>query len=182
MNWKFETRKINQIKPWSKNPRRITKQGMEQLDRSISKFGLPEPIVLNTDGTIIGGHARMKVLQKQGVGEIFCAIPERKLTGKELEELNIRLNKNIAGEFDFDILANEFDGENLIDLGFNKQELMGNFGNIETQSGEKEIVVLTPYKKMHIMISFVPADLIKIQELLEQIKNTEGIEYETNAN
>lgn len=123
MNWKFETRKLSEIKPWDKNPRRITEKGLKDLTASITKFGLPEPIVLNTDGTIIGGHARFRVLKKQGVDVAFCAIPEKELTEKELEELNIRLNKNIAGDFDFDFLANNFEVGELIEWGFTEEEL-----------------------------------------------------------
>ena len=123
INWKYETRLLSEIKPWGKNPRKITKDGLEQLGRSIAKFGLPEPLVLNTDGTIIGGHARQKSLLAQGVTEAFCAIPDRQLTDHELEELNIRLNKNIAGDFDFDMLANEFELSDLVDWGFDEKDL-----------------------------------------------------------
>jgi DNA modification methylase len=123
INWRYETRLLSEIKPWVKNPRRITKVGLDDLTRSITKFGLPEPIVLNTDNTIIGGHARYLTLKKEGITEAFCAIPERILAPEELEELNIRLNRNIAGEFDFDKLANEFDVDKLLDWGFTKEEL-----------------------------------------------------------
>lgn len=96
ITWRFETRKLSEIKPWDRNPRRITEDGLKDLAASIKRFGLPEPIVLNADGTIIGGHARYQILKKSGAAEAFCAIPSRKLTDKELEELNIRLNKNVA--------------------------------------------------------------------------------------
>jgi DNA modification methylase len=123
INWKYEVIPLSDIKPWSKNPRRLTDKGMEDLRKSISKFGLPEPIVINKDMTIIGGHARYHVLKKQGEMQAFCAIPERQLSDKELQELNIRLNKNIAGEFDFDILANEFEIDDLLEWGFDEKEL-----------------------------------------------------------
>jgi ParB-like chromosome segregation protein Spo0J len=136
INWKFETRKLIYIKPWNKNPRRITKDGLADLSKSIQRFGLPEPIVLNTDGTIIGGHARYMVLRNQGSTDAFCAIPDKKLTEKELEELNIRLNKNIAGEFDYDILANEFNLSDLVDWGFDEKDL--NIDISEEVSEKKE--------------------------------------------
>jgi DNA modification methylase len=91
---------------------------------------LPEPIVLNTDGTIIGGHARYQSMKQQNIVEAFCAIPERELTEHEFEELNIRLNKNIAGDFDFDMLANEFELSDLVDWGFDEKDL-----NIDISQG-----------------------------------------------
>jgi DNA modification methylase len=130
INWRYETRLLSEIKPWGRNPRRITKEGLEQLTRSISKFGLPEPIVLNIDGTIIGGHARYQSLKQQNILEAFCAIPERQLTEHELEELNIRLNKNIAGTWDDDLLANEFELSDLVDWGFDEKDL-----NIDISQG-----------------------------------------------
>ena len=96
---------------------------MADLHKSIDKFGLAEPIVINTDGVVIGGHARLLALKEKGTKEFDCYIPDRKLTEKELQELNVRLNKNIAGEFDFDILANEFELTDLLDWGFEEKEL-----------------------------------------------------------
>jgi DNA modification methylase len=123
ISWRFEIRKLADIKPWGRNPRRITEKGIKDLAASIAKFGLPEPIVLNLDGTIIGGHARYQVLKKSGATEAVCALPDRMLTERELEELNIRLNKNVAGEFDDDILANNFSLEDLKEWGFEDRDL-----------------------------------------------------------
>jgi|WetSurMetagenome_2_1015567.scaffolds.fasta_scaffold20719_2 ParB-like chromosome segregation protein Spo0J len=178
MNWKFETRKLADIKPWDKNPRKITEKGLKDLTASITRFGLPEPIVLNTDGTIIGGHARFLALKKQGATEAFCAIPDKPLTEKQLTELNIRLNKNIAGEFDWDILANEFEVDDLIEWGFDEEEL----GIDDIEKPELKTVELIPYKKIHVLLSFAPNDFDKIADLLEKIKETVGVEYEQSAN
>lgn len=123
MNWKLTKKKLSEVKPYDKNPRQMTKKGMEDLHKSIDKFGLAEPIVINTDGIIVGGHARFLVLKERGAKEFDCYIPDRKLSDKEVQELNVRLNKNIAGEFDFDILANEFELTDLLEWGFEEKEL-----------------------------------------------------------
>jgi len=123
MNWKLTKKKLSEVKPYDKNPRQMTKKGMEDLHKSIDKFGLAEPIVINTDGIIVGGHARFLVLKERGAKEFDCYIPDRELSEKEVQELNVRLNKNIAGEFDFDILANEFELNDLLEWGFEEKEL-----------------------------------------------------------
>jgi hypothetical protein len=156
INWRFEIRKLEDIKPWSRNPRRITKNGMEDLTKSIKRFGLPEPIVLNMDNTIIGGHARYQVLKKEGAADAVCAIPDRMLDEKELEELNIRLNKNVAGDFDYDLLANEFNTEELLGWGFDEKELLGhNIPNPKTPEFDiidKSIITITFPKELFDLI------------------------------
>src|SRR5262245_52260319 len=85
-------------------------------------MGYIDPIAVNTDGNILGGHARKKVLQELKVKEVDVRVPNRLLTEKEVEETCIRLNKNVAGEWDFDMLANLFDTADLIDWGFEPGE------------------------------------------------------------
>ena len=118
MKWKIEKRKLTDLKPFDKNPRILTKKGMADLKKSIDKFGLAEPIIIQPDGTIIGGHARLEVLKQNGTTQVDVYVPERALNEQEYKELNIRLNKNIAGEFDFEMLANDFEMDELIEWGF----------------------------------------------------------------
>lgn len=132
--WHTETRKLSDLKEWDRNPRLITEKGIADLTRSIDKFGLAEPIVINTDGLILGGHARYKVLKAKGETECACYVPDRQLTPEEVEEINIRLNANIAGTWDFETLANEWDEEKLTDWGLEIPE----FKNDSASSEEKE--------------------------------------------
>ncbi len=118
--WLHETRKVTQLKEWPKNPRRLTEKGIAKLKESLTKFGVAEPIVINQDNVICGGHGRLKALKQLGVKEVPVYVAT--LDDKQFEELNIRLNKNIAGEWDFDILANEFEQDELLDWGFEPEE------------------------------------------------------------
>lgn len=63
--WTLVKRKISNLKLYEFNPRDITEKGLEDLKKSIDKFGLAKPIVINTDNIIIGGHARYLVLKKK---------------------------------------------------------------------------------------------------------------------
>ena len=122
MKWHIETIEIQKIKEFEKNPRDINEKGLKDLTKSVNKFGLAEPLVLNTDFTLIGGHARLIVLKQNNEKTAECYLPDRKLADKEVEELNIRLNKNQAGTFNLDILANEFEINDLQDWGFEELE------------------------------------------------------------
>jgi DNA modification methylase len=126
MKWHIETRKVCELIPDEHNPRVLTKKGLKDLRTSVEKFGLAEPIVINTDNMIIGGHGRAKVLPNDAEVEVY--VPERQLTKEEYKELNVRLNKNIAGEWDFDILANEFEIEDLLGYGFDEKDLKIDMG------------------------------------------------------
>jgi hypothetical protein len=126
IKWTVETRKLSELKAYDKNPRRITEKGLSDLIKSLELFGLAEPVVISRDDTIIGGHARVQGLKRIHKGKalkIDVYVPDRLLDGKEVAELCIRLNKNVAGVFDFDMLANEFDHRDLVAFGFSEDEL-----------------------------------------------------------
>jgi len=136
MEWQLEKRKLAELKPYEHNPRNITDKGKDNLKKSIDKFGLAEPIVINRDNTIIGGHARFFVLQERGDSECECYVPDRELSEEECKELNVRLNKNIAGEWDWDILANEFEIKDLEEWGFDDKDLSINMPDEEIVEDE----------------------------------------------
>lgn len=121
MQWKLEKRNIFDLKPHPKNPRRLTKDQEAHIAKSLEKFGLVEKPIITADNQIIGGHQRLKVLKKQGVKEIECWVAVQPMTQHDVDELNIRLNKN-TGEFDFDILANEWEIADLVEWGFSLEE------------------------------------------------------------
>jgi len=123
MKWILKKIKVKDLKENPKNPRKLTEKGLKDLEQSIKKFGVAEPPVLNKDLFVIGGHGRKKIFERLGLDEVECYVAEKQLTEKQTNELGIRLNKNIAGVFDFDILANEFEVDELIEWGFEDFEL-----------------------------------------------------------
>jgi DNA modification methylase len=117
--WHNEKRKIKDLIKTENNPRVLTDKQYSDLKKSLSKFDLAEIPAINIDNKILAGHQRLKVLSeiKGDDYEIDVRVPNRKLNKKESEEYLIRSNKN-TGEWDFDILANEFEMEDLKDWGF----------------------------------------------------------------
>lgn len=101
----FKKLKIQDLIPATYNPRKDLKPGdpeFEKIKRSIEEFGYVEPVIVNSDMTIIGGHQRAKVLAELGYEEIECIIVEVDKTKEKA--LNIALNK-ITGEWDTESLA-----------------------------------------------------------------------------
>ncbi len=143
IKWHLETRQIKDLNPHPKNPRQLSKDQERHLRTSIDKFGLAEKIIINTDNTIIGGHQRISILKSMKEKEVECWVPERQLNDHEAEELCIRLNRN-HGEFDFDILANQFDIPDLLEWGFSVDDLdMGDFEEIESEESKDKKKKLT---------------------------------------
>lgn len=122
IKWELKELEIKNLKEHPKNPRQIGKEQFERLGNLISKFGLIDKPIINSDMTIIGGHQRIKYLKKNKIKTVECWVADRLLSNEEVEELMIGVNK-IHGQFDFDILANEYDPINLLKWGFSEKEL-----------------------------------------------------------
>jgi site-specific DNA-methyltransferase (adenine-specific) len=132
---KIESKLLKNLNPASYNPRQISSKQYKDLKESIKKFGLVDPIIVNKDNTVIGGHQRLKVCKELKYVEVECVMLD--LSKEEERELNIRLNKN-TGDFDMDILANEFDIEELTDWGFKHIDLDINIDKITEGNTEDD--------------------------------------------
>lgn len=138
ISWHLEKRKISSLKDHHKNPRRLTQEQFKHLSYSLETFGIIDKPIINPDGLIIGGHQRKNVLKKLGIKEVECWVPSEALDEFQVDELNIRLNKN-TGEWDFDVLANAWDCNDLLDWGFTAEELSGApITEIDTQEDEDD--------------------------------------------
>ena len=94
---------IGELRPDPANPRRISDQELETLTRSISEFGLIDPIIARReDKMVIGGHQRLLAARKLGYKTVPVVLTD--LTVEQAHLLNIALNK-ISGSFDQELLA-----------------------------------------------------------------------------
>jgi len=121
ITWTNEKRKVSELESAPYNPRKRTDKQTADLKRSLERFSLADPIVINKNGRVIGGHFRLKVLKEKGTAEVDVRVPSRELSEQEEKELNIRLNKN-QGEWDDDLLR-AFDQSLLLDAGFESSDL-----------------------------------------------------------
>lgn len=91
--------------------------------RSIESFGLIDPIIINQDGTIIGGHQRVKAAEHLGIEEVPCVVLD--ITKDKEKALNLALNR-ISGEWDEKLLVELLKGMEIEDRmlsGFDEKEL-----------------------------------------------------------
>jgi len=110
--------KINSIKTNPKNPRLIKDDKFKKLVNSIKEF--PQmlelrPIVVDENNIILGGNMRHKACIEAGLKEVYI-VQAKDLTEQQKDEFIVKDNVGF-GEWDWDILANEWDTELLNDWG-----------------------------------------------------------------
>lgn len=96
---------LKELKPAAYNPRKKLKKGdkeYEKIKQSLLKFGYVDPIIVNEDLTVIGGHQRLTVLKDLDYETAKCVIVD--LPKEDEKALNIALNK-ITGQWDVALLA-----------------------------------------------------------------------------
>ena len=96
---------LKELKPAAYNPRKKLKKGdkeYEKIKQSLLKFGYVDPIIVNEDLTVIGGHQRLTVLKDLDYETAKCVIVN--LPKEDEKALNIALNK-ITGQWDETLLA-----------------------------------------------------------------------------
>ena len=129
--WRTEPRKACDLIAYKRNPRKISKEQMENLKTSLTKFGVVETPAIDVDGKIIAGHQRVAALILLGRGDemIDCRVPNRKLTESEYKQYLLISNK-VQGEWDEDLLVEYFDTDILLDSGFGKDEVSDLFSDL----------------------------------------------------
>ena len=155
--------KISEIKLNPNNPRLIKDDKFEKLVKSIKEF--PEmldirPIVVNKDMVILGGNMRFKACKAAGLKEISVIVAD-KLTEEQQREFLIKDNTS-GGEWDFELLANEWDVEQLEDWGLDMPK-----GKEDKEEGEIIFSNELDFESNYIVLKFSKdIDFLNIQTIL----------------
>ena len=133
----MEIKKITEIKVNPNNPRLIKDEKFAKLVKSIKDF--PEmlnirPIVVNQDMMILGGNMRFKACKEAGLKEIPVIVTD--LTEDQQREFLIKDNTS-GGEWDWEILANEWDSEQLEEWGVDVPDFVVN--ELEAEEDDYEM-------------------------------------------
>lgn len=110
--------KVKDLKANPNNPRYIRDEKFEKLKKSIQDF--PEmlnlrPVVVDDDMMVLGGNMRLKALTELGIDEVEV-IKAKDLTEEQKAEFIIKDNVGF-GDWDWDMLANEWDNTQLGEWG-----------------------------------------------------------------
>ena len=172
---------ISQIKPNEHNPRDITPEKFDKLVKSIQEF--PEmlearPLVIDENNVVLGGNMRLRALQKAGVVEI----PVKQVNGwTEDQKKEFIIKDNIGyGEWDWELLANQWDADQLEDWGLEVPGFDLDSDNLGTEfslpDGDK-----APFQQITFTLADEQAEAIK--DAIADIKKTDEYKYaETMGN
>jgi len=110
--------KINKIKTNNENPRFIKDFKFQKLVQSVKEF--PEmlklrPVVVNKDMVVLGGNMRLRACIEAGLKEVWI-VKAWELTPEQQQEFIIKDNTSF-GEWDWDVLANNWDTKEMSDWG-----------------------------------------------------------------
>ena len=142
---KIQVVPISQVVPNSQNPRIVNKAKFEKLKKSIQDF--PEmlnlrPLIVNEHNVILGGNMRYKAIVELGYSEVPI-IRAEDLTERQAQEFIIKDNLSF-GDWDWDILANEWDsvelGEWGLDVWQNEDDILINEDTPTEDSKEEKVV------------------------------------------
>ena len=163
--------KISDVKTNPKNPRLIKDDKFKKLVKSIQEF--PQmlelrPIVIDENNIVLGGNMRLKACIEIGLKEIFIVKAED-LTEEQKDEFIVKDNVGF-GEWDWDLLANEWDTEKLDEWGLN----IPNFENNEIDySGKNQEIDVDLYDdQMVIKLKYTEDDYNLVRDQLSKIAAT----------
>ncbi len=171
---------INKLKPNQANPRIIKDKKFKKLIKSIKEF--PEmldlrPIVVAEDMTILGGNMRYKACIDAGLKEVPVTIAKG-LTDAQKQEFIVKDNVGF-GEWEWDMLANEWDSVQLAEWGLDVWENQDDVIEEEDETYTRKIVAPTyePKNKKPELEDLFNTD--KADELIHKIKQAKLSEEET---
>ena len=122
--WTPTTIALSKLKPWERNPKRISKAHAARLLDLWERLGQFQTIAIGPGGEVYDGHQRLSVLKaKHGGGYVVQVLQaSRPLTEAEREELTIAAHSGTTGSWDWDALAG-WDVGNLTAWGLDEELL-----------------------------------------------------------
>lgn len=167
--------KISEIKENPNNPRTIRDDKFNKLVKSIKEF--PEmlnvrSIVIDENNVVLGGNMRLKALKDAGIKEVD--VKQVKGWSEEKKKEFVIKDNASFGEWDWDILANEWDDLPLEDWGLD----VPSWEKLDYSEKNKEIDIDDLDNKMTIKLDYTENEYWKVKEALSKIsQNPEQAVY-----
>ena len=169
----MELVKISKVKPNETNPRLIKDSKFNRLVESVKEF--PEmlklrPIVVNKDMVVLGGNMRLKACKEAGLKEVYI-LKADDLTEEQQKEFIVKDNVGF-GEWDWDILANQWDNVQLKEWGMDvwQPEEDVDYSILEDLDLDETIEDKEAGVKRAIMIEFEAQDYDQANELITKAR------------
>lgn len=169
-----------QIEGLPKNPRLVRDTKFEKLVTSIQEdpemLELRELIVypFNDEFVVIAGNMRLRAMQHLKFKECVCKVLPIETPIEKLKAYTIKDNLPY-GETDWELIANEWDTEQLTEWGLDLPVF-------DTEKLIAKTEQLKDFARSHVLISYHPDNHEKIQKLLEELNELSNVEIELASN
>lgn len=97
---------VKDLRPYEKNAKKHDQTQIDNVAKSIEKYGFVQPIVVDKNNEVIIGHCRLEASKKLKLKKVPCVLADT-LTEEQVKELRLLDNKLNESEFDFDLLGEE---------------------------------------------------------------------------
>lgn len=165
---KIVMKKLNEIKPYFRNPRKNDKT-VDMLVKVIPQVGFNVPILIDKNNVIVKGHARYKAAFKLGMEEVPCVVTNAseeqikldRITDNKISELSEWLDEGLSHEID------------MLDISFN-----GILGDLDLKNDvvEKDFEGTKLEEIDYSQPDITPEQKEKIYEEMEALKKKEDME------
>lgn len=177
----FQAVKLSEIKPNPNNPRLIKDEKFAKLVKSIKEF--PQmlelrPIVVNDDMIVLGGNMRLKACKEAGLKEVPI-IKASSLTPEQQREFIIKDNVGF-GEWDWELIANEWDAEQVTDWGLDIPHWK-QLDEVDYSEKNKEIDLDEFDEKMEFKLKLTSDQFFDLQERLSVVKAKNNVDTNEEA-
>lgn len=163
---KIEKIKLSEIKPYENNAKKHPKEQIEQIKKSITEFGMCDPIAIDEDNVIIEGHGRYIALQQLGYKEVDCIRIENLTEEQKRAYILVHNKLTMNTGFDMEKLEKEIEGIKSIDMSYFDFEVYPEeieLPEVETEDQE-QIYRMT--------LNFSEEQFQEVQEAIEIIETT----------
>ena len=164
MELKIEYLPIKALKPYEKNTRKHQKKDVDNIARSIEKYGFNDAIGIWKDNIIIEGHGRLLAAKQLGMTKVPCVRLDH-LTDEQRREYAIAHNATAElSEWDLDILPDELAELDLGDFDFD-------FGIEDEEEDFDESDLDEAVSKTNVIVSINCANVADYESIKERLQN-----------
>lgn len=104
---------VEDIKPYWRNPRKISDEAVDAVRMSLEQFGYLQPIVVDEDNVIIIGHTRYSAMWRLGVQKVDV-MDAKDLTPEQVKQLRVVDNQtHVYADWDYEKLLEELEASNI---------------------------------------------------------------------
>lgn len=180
---KIEVVPIEKLKPSAKNPRK--NHALDELERSISKFGYVSPIIAQAKTyRVLAGHGRLKVLKRGGVKQVPVVVV--KMTNKQADLYTIADNRlGELSKFDEKLLVEQLQGldaDALLSVGFSEADLQEMVAKEIEDRELKDLDVKPPPKMTWVLVGIETVRFGEASAIVEELARIQGAIVESTSN